>query len=477
MKKILLTAAVLIGISGINAQVKDPGVYPSLPNGDKTISLESNWIYSLNTGNYNASAFAFAGNAGGARTMAHNNGKLYVGERVEVKDGETFVRYDFFLTIINPDGTLDERKQLSSDLFKNDAGAYAAYPLNSTRVDSKGNLVMINMTLNIQKSPIQVWATPDVKTTAPTKIFEGTVDLLSENSARVDMVNVYGDVYGDGYIMATVGGADAVLSRYVLVWDIVGGVVSSDARAIYLSELSPAINNGNPNLTLGGAPCAFPINDRLFYVDGQNTYPTKYDMDGQIVDKFEEAPSETILPTSSSNGVVEFTLEGERFLITGVTANNETANFKKNSFAIYKFGANGRFETIKHLYTFPEAGMGGVSNASYVMLPFVNVIDDRNVDIYVFALSNGFGKYRLTSGTVGIEDQLAGNALNIAYVDGQFTFGGATVAKVDVYSIAGVKVAEAKNVSEVAASVANGIYIVKATTLEGNTHTQKVLVK
>ena len=476
MKKILLTAAVLIGISGLNAQViKDPGTYA--PNTEEGVTFESEWIYSLQTENYTAATHPYLANVGGARTATLANGKLYVGERVEVKEGETLVGYEFYLNVMKgDDGTLLERKRLTDDLFKKEDGTYVAYPLNSTRSDANGALVFMNMTLNIQTSNFQVWVMPN-EFMMPIKLLDYVNDFGASAAMRIDYANVYGDVFGDGYIIAVIGGSDATVATTILRWPITGGVVAEQPEMIFANEFSPAVDfNQAPVTTFGLAPCAFPVNDRTFYVDGNNTYPTKYDADGNIVDKFENAPEGTPFPVTGANGVLEFSIGSQKFLIAGLSVHAASA-YEKNSFGIYKMGAGGKFAGMKHLYNFPSAGLGGASNASYVMLPFVDKIDDTSVYVYVYALANGIAKYKLTYGTIdGIEDQFGDGGLTIGYENGQFVFS-STVASAEVYSIAGAKVAEAKNVSEMTANAAQGVYIVKAATVEGNVVTKKVMVK
>ena len=239
---------------------------------------------------------------------------------------------------------------------------------------------------------------------------------------------------------------------------------------------------GSPILALGTAPFIAPLSANTFYVDGQATRPALYDMDGNIVShkSFNDVPASNFdVPNTSANGVLEFTLGTNKYLLTGLDVHNNTT--APCTFALYKLGDYGFFENITKLYTFPTAGFGATTNSTSSMLAFFEKVDEHTGHLYVWAYLNGFARYTISNDAsvinTGINDVLADqDAVAVYYQDGQFVFS-SEVASVVVYSITGSKVAEAANVSELAVSVPEGVYVVKATSLTGEVNTQKVLVK
>lgn len=493
MKKTLLTAAILLaGIGGMNAAPgpavteKDPATYePNVAAG--VYAFTSDWFVSPLTGNFNTANYPFAVADDWTRSMTYANGKLYFGRRVYEGLGTTAVLKSFAIDVVDAKtGAFIKTVNLPENVFKS-GEALLGYGLNTLCTDSEGNLVMINMVLNIQTAVLQVWAMKDENDT-PKLILDYEPVMLGNGdipTLRMDFLDVYGDVYGDGYIIGAASGADPIIGKMVLKWDIVDGVGQVDQygepNIIELGGFVPAqAFNGNPVVALGSASYVKTVSENTFFVDGQNTYPTMYDMEGQIVTgkSFADVAETVAKPNTSANGVKEVKLDETHFLLTGATPNVASGDYKNNSFNLYKLGAGGNFAGMELAYTFPKEGLGANANGSFVVRPFV--VDQGNglADVYVFAMNNGFAKYTLQYREVpdGIEKIAGEKGVIASYAAGAFDFS-SEVASVEVYSIAGVQVAAAKNVTTLPAALLQGVYIVKATSLDGVVSAQKVSVK
>lgn len=490
MKKTLLTAAVLIaGIAGVEAAggpvtVKDPATYEK--NAEFNLELTSNWfVSSIAPANFLQADYPFAWNNGASRTMTYANGKLYVGRRVMGGEKNEDILGLAIDVVDASNGAFIKTVTLPDNVFKKD-GALVSYPLNSLRTDSKGNLVMMNMVINAQATPsgrIQVWAMENEDATPKLILDQDPAD-VGKPAMRVDYFSAYGDVFTNGYIMGAVAGGDAGAANQVIKWDIVNGKIETEIEGyfdmIILQEFVPATAfNGAVINTLGGAPFVQPVSENTFYVDGQNTYPAMYNMDGAVVTGKSftgDAPEGTAYPNTSANGVTEFKLNGASYLLAGATPHVVSGEYQKNSFTIYRLADNGSYTGMKQLFNFPKDGFGANSNSTYCLLPFVDVKSDR-AEIYLWSYFNGFAKYTLNANPNSVHNDIENtNAVTAFYTNGSFNFS-AEVASAEVYSIAGVKVAEVKNADVLSVVLPQGVYVVKAVSVEGAVNTQKVIVK
>jgi hypothetical protein len=265
----------------------------------------------------------------------------------------------------------------------------------------------------------------------------------------------------------------------VYKWVITGGVAAdpvlieldATTAGTYLTGLA------NP----GFAPQVFPLDDNLFYLDGNATYPTLMDKDGNIIDGFYAKPSAlkdsvTAPPAKWSmnqghNGVKEFQIGDNYFLIM---AASNTAGVPPSTFRIFKFAdASKAFSGLQCLWTFPQAGMGAASNTYRTAVPTVEV-SGNTANIYLYTGENGYGMYQMTVGSTGISDTKV-SKVTLSLVENQIKLS-EQVSSVQVYSVTGQKVAAVLNVSTLPAPTVKGIYVVTAIDKTGAKLIQKIAV-
>ncbi|MFR9166114.1 MAG: T9SS type A sorting domain-containing protein [Dysgonomonas sp.] len=452
----------LIGGSAM-AQVADPATYPAIPIEGTTSSytLNGDWLYSGNTGNYASLGFT------NPRTIAYKDGKVYMNDSSDPLN----------LYVFNADGTPvgTGKFALPTPIFEGATGVKNCV----IRADHAGHLVLANLVTSMQTGGLQVWVIDDENSMdAAVKILEYKT---TDYECRMDHINVYGDVKGDGYIMGAISGAVENISNLVYKWEIQGGVVNPVPEVIIISQYYPASITTN-----GTAPFVLPITDDLFYLDGSNSLPTLYKQ-GDTPNQYNEYTSElresflsaatagTTIPQSTANGLADFMMGDDYYLVAG--GNNHGDKTTKNIFYLYKLGAGGTFEGMQFLYSFPEAGLGTASNPAAAVVPVVNVVNETSAEIFIFANANGFGKYsfKIDNGN-SIADMTEDNVADVKLVNGVLEFSD-TVTSAEVYNLTGQQVAAAKNVSEMDAPSAQGVYIVKVTNQAGATKAQKVFVK
>ena len=265
-------------------------------------------------------------------------------------------------------------------------------------------------------------------------------------------------------------------------WEIKGGVagkatmieIATDVEGTYLTGLA------NP----GTAPQIFPLDEFYFYLDGNATLPTLIDMSGNVIDGFyNNVPAQSDLTTSPGNewkinqghnGLIEFELGGEYFFLI---AGTNTIGVPPSTFRLYKWkDASKLFSEMVPMWTFPAAGMGAVSNAYRTAIPYVEVNEAaKTAKLYVYTGENGYGMYEFSAATTGIRDTYNNDAVSVT-VNGKSLLLSERVASVSVFSVTGQLVAQAQKVESVTVSE-SGIFIVKATTLDGKTAVHKVIVK
>ena len=105
-------------------------------------------------------------------------------------------------------------------------------------------------------------------------------------------------------------------------------------------------------------------------------------------------PGDTIAMNANFNGLVEFQVGEEYFLLMAAT-NNEHAKVK-SSYALYKFADAGRlFEGMEPLWYFPKNGLGTTTVGCRTAVPSVDVIDDNTAVLYLYTTNNGYAAYTL----------------------------------------------------------------------------------
>jgi hypothetical protein len=396
MKKLLTTLCVHLLFLSVCGQFKtavinqasasagiDPATYLSKGINDK-YSFTNKWLFSQVLGNY-TSTTGLPGASGTIRGMAVLNGKMMFPDRANKQ-----------IVIVNGlTGVRENPLQLASNIFtytgRNKANTAdsvwtaGALTHNDLKVDNAGNVLISNL-ITANTGRFQVWKIN--MTTGAGSIVIDQADLASlfpmATNMRFDAFGVTGDVNTNATIMA-VNASDMEVYK----WSISSGIAGTPSLITLKNNIS---GTDFYNLTnLGSAPQVFPLNENTFYVDGHATNPVLVDGTGTPLGGF----IQTFFPndlnvTKGHNGVVEFNMGGENFLVAAYS-NNLAA--PPSAFKLYRFTDSAKsFAGLEELWMFPQAGMGSTSNPYRSAIPAVE-ISGRTAKIYVYTGENGYGMY------------------------------------------------------------------------------------
>ncbi|MCI7555211.1 MAG: hypothetical protein MST03_00185 [Bacteroidales bacterium] len=396
------------GIEHIMLGVKDQYNYPARgANGEYT--LENKWVISVTEDNYEANK---PGVTGFVRGMAAKDGIMYFINRTL---GAIIPVNGTTAEMLDPIVITGEHLFEALDTTDNSYKAAVTLAFNDIKFDGAGNCLIGACISGSQHFMIYK---VDLTTGAATLLIdEKLVDndnfatIADDGSrswgGRFDAFGVYGDVNSDAIVMA----ADAN-SFYAYKWTISNGVAGAaeqiDCAPDPSSDQSLLIKDGAVSVTnFGTAPQIFPVDADYFYVDGWNTLPMLYDMDGMLADDFINSPSgvnvvnnegDTCKMNVGHNGICEFQVGDDYFMVMAAT---NTVGTPASAFALYKFANSSKsFSGIEPLWYFPANGMGSATNGFRTAVPSVEV-NGNKATIYLYAGDNGYGVYEFTGKEAG----------------------------------------------------------------------------
>lgn len=479
-KKVLFGFALLCGVFLTNVMAAEPSVDPATyaPRGaNGELTFASKWLYSAKRQNYNVAADLIAP-ANTARGMALKDGKMLFidrsNKRIVVVNGTTGVKEAPVNLASNLFTYMGRNKSNTADSLWT-AGLWG---FQDIKVDNAGNVLVGNI-ITSNTGRFQVWKV-DMSTGAGTLVIDqadlATLFPVAKNM-RFDAFGVWGDVNSKAVILAANANAMEVYK-----WEITNGVVA--AAPIYI-ELDASKETGADlaNLTNpGSAPQVFPLDENYFYLDGNATFPVLIDGDGNVVDGFSKnvaalhddttIPGTTLTMVKDQNGVAEFEVGGKYFM---VMASSNTDKVPPSAFRLFQFAdGNKAFSGLTCLWTFPQEGMGTASNQYRVAMPYVEVSGNK-AKIHVYVGENGYGMYEMTVANTPV-DQIFDNSVVAVTVSGKTINLSEMVSTINVYNYAGQLIAHDSKVSSIDID-ASGLYIVKATTVNGITAVHKVVIK
>lgn len=486
---VLLLGTVLTGEVFAQAAVKvDPAVY-TRRGVSGNMALTNKWLYSNKTNNYNV-AIDLLGAAGSVRGMASYNGKMLFcsrnsGNQILVVNGLTGARETPVTLASNVFTYMGRNKANTAD-----STYLTALPCNDIKVDNAGNVLVSNLlTSNVGR--YQIWKINLTNGSGTLVIDQADMATLfpapGGTTIRFDAFGVWGDVTKNAVIMAARAcDSNGAGPMEVYKWVITNGVAGIPS----LIELDNSVTTGADLAglaNLGSAPQVFPLDDNYFYVDGNATFPVLCDKDGNTVDGFKAklpnsikdsvtAPAATPKTIWSMNqghnGVAEFQV-GDKYFI--VMAASNTAGTPASTFRLFQFAdANKAFSGLTCLWTFPQAGMGGASNAYRTGMPCVEV-NGTKANIYVYTGENGYGMYELDTAAPSGVISPNSSKVQITVFD-SFIRLSEEVASVEVFNTTGQKLSSAKNVNVLEAPATKGVYMVTITDRNGEHKVQKVAI-
>ncbi len=373
---------------------KDTYVYPERHEGK--YKLTNTWVISNNEDNFAANK---PGPTDYVRGMAVKDGKMYFINRetqsITVVDGLTGEMLDPI--ILQGTDTLF-RTQKEDGTW----GSGCTLPYNDIKFDDAGNC-LIGCTMGGLTQTFFIYLV-DLETGEATEIVKEQMGAnpyfeTSFASGRIDAFGAAGNVLEDGVIMA----AENQGTWNVYRWGINGGVAGK-AEEISI-QLDPAMDKSLylEAAGFGTAAQIFPQDETgsVFYVDGFNTLPMRFNEKGKLLDDFIHCPYGTQIGNAEGdtcnlrtghNGLCEFQVGDEYFLLMAAT---NTQGTPPSSFALYKFADEKRsFSSLEPLWYFPKNGMGMNTNGCRTAVPSVEVVGNTAY-MYVYTNNNGYARYEL----------------------------------------------------------------------------------
>lgn len=499
MKRNVLFAMVLLVGTFTSAIASSPLVDPATYSTRFGYNLTSQWAYTNVLGNYVNSA-DLLGAATTVRGMTVKDGKMLFCSRNSVNqilviDGTTGAKLTPVTLASNVFTYLGRNKANTAD-----STWTVGYPCNDIHVDNAGNVLVGNM-ITSNTGRFQIWKID--LTTGNGTIVVDQKDIISDFSTskagtRFDAFGVWGDVTKDAVIMA-VNAEATVLEAYK--WTISNGVAGKpvlveidNSGQYFMQAQDPATKLFTPLANAGSAPRVLPLDMDYFYLDGNTTYPTLVDKEGNIMDGFFKIydnagnvtnsraysaltdsitlPGTKWVMNQGHNGVKEFQIGNDNFLIMSAT---NTATKPFSSFRIFKFAdANKLFSGLDVMWTFPQAGMGAAQNTYRTGMPAVEV-NGTSAKIYVYTGENGYAMYTMSVAT-GVKNVNVSNVSISLNKNKNRIIISEMVKSVEIYAVNGQRISFAHEVSEIAAPSQKGIYLVNVLDKSNATKVEKIVV-
>ncbi len=455
MKKFLLSASLLM-MAGAAFATTDGATYEEIDG----FKCENLWVFDRfhTEADYNASPIANKA----ARTATTDGNIIYVGLSGETA---TIEKFDF-----------KTGAYLGSLAVTKDGEAFAGtLAVNQVGFDEYGHFYAATYSANSDGAGQYNVYTVDLTTGAITSVGDIYFD---GNIGRVDYCDVIGDITGveaKATIMAVASAAD---NMNVFQWvreqgsdEWMGGwtdqAVAQQIKAgdTYPSSVVGFSNGSVLKMVRDGSKSGEMT---MFYIDGFTSEPALYGSDGAMLDnlgnadlivkdKETGATSGTIPePALGTNGIAEGTVGDSNLMVYSEGQYDAPHSCQA---IVTVVDEDMSFESMKYLWTVPADGFGQTSDSgTRVHALFCLPQEDGSVALLSFKCFNGMGLYKISKAG-GVESNVVAAAK--ITVNGDVIAVSEQAQSIEVYNIAGQKVAEAHNASQVAAP-ATGAYIVKA---------------
>ena len=276
------------------------------------------------------------------------------------------------------------------------------FPCNNVLVDDAGHLLISNMLLKINNTPLVIHS---VNPSSGEVVLRATLS-TSESAGRIDHIDVLGDVEsGDFQVFAALSRSDEIVR-----WTITDGDVA-DTKVTHVAAMCPT-----DAANFGTSPRIKALSADRVMVHGAAIEPTIYDMNtGAMLDSF--ATNASLMSQGSANdGLETFELQGQHFLLysSGDYATSEGHNFK---LAVNSAGTDMAGYNV--LWTLPKNGMG-VVNSTTMSTPCLAVPGSRanEMELYMYVPGNGLAKYTIAvtmAGDVNGDGECTGSDVTALY--------------------------------------------------------------
>ena len=383
------------------------------------IGVESVWFRSVRTSYKN---IVFAGSGSYNRSMVAAGNYVYISGRTENDEtGTAFLEKYSAAT-----GEHIGRLTLGSE------ASVAYYPCNNVCKDSKGNVCISNLIMT-QYGPLVIHKV-NLETGALTEVARITSSI---SDARFDYIAITGDVTSGNFIVFGVPANNSKIIR----WTFKNGSYTESITNV--SQFYPTSASN-----FGIAPRIMPISDDDVFVDGANTYFTRYSLsDGSRSGSF--MANTTVQPTSiSANGGAFFNLGDNTYVIY---ANDDPITRPYNTFKVVTTTKDLTFGDMSQLWVLPKKGLGSVNSQTANAVVDYLQMTPNTVRIFLYIPGNGVCAYDIKDTSVSSVEEIQSEIAT-------------PLAPIEYYNLNGVKVN--------ADNLVPGIYI----TRQGN-KTSKVLIK
>ncbi len=347
---------------------KDPSSYSSIDG----YSIESLWLYSVNTSNFPSEL------AGDHRAFAYLDGKLYVSTRA---DG-----VGSLLEFNATDGTYLRTINLSGDYSTLSTGSSLGYVCNDVFTDSNGHLCVSNMCTSISTSSQLTVCTVNLTTGATTRIFQSSLDAAS---MRLDYMSAIGDVTASGGVLyaATTASGSENQNRVYRFTRGTGSTWTTAYTTIGGWYPTNAVSNGT-----GARVTA--ISSSRFILDGGGSNATFYD--------FVAGGTATMRGNFEQNTAIKpVDVYGNGACIGSVNGSPLFAYSYGDRNAGYQIGLSTlpdqtNFANSTHLWAVPAETLGTETNGSTSSQPIIVSNSDNTATLYIYTPANGIGAYKIT---------------------------------------------------------------------------------
>lgn len=373
---------------------------------------------------------------------------------------------------------------------------------NSIGIDEYGNLWVGSYNQNSNGDTSALVYTCNIETGALTSVGELPFDMAT---GRVDYYDVVGDITGQE-AGATIMAVSSATNLNVFNWrreqgadewtgGWADGSIACEAVGTYPADLTD-FNTGSM------VKICRPTDDgvvNMFYIDGFTTFPALYNSDCSMSEtenfgnvdyirtEGEEGSEVTVgtipAPQGGTNGVTDGTIAGQNLIVYSLEQGASSGSGCANRAVVTAVDGDYSFASMEYMWTIPVDGLGTETSGGR-RLHCLQILEGEPDAaghecgyIFDFKEGNGMGVFRIAEEGYNpqgsVEENFVANA-NIT-VNGDVIAVSETAESIEVYNVAGQKVAQVENASEIAAP-ATGLYIVKAV-VEGAPVVKKVIVK
>ncbi len=377
---------VSLGATEKGYTIKTDGCTYEAQNG---VSVKNDWFRSYTIDNFTQEGEMNTGTQGdGDQAGSFNRDMIAVGDYVYVSGrSENNSAADLYLR--RYDRFTGEHM---GDILVGSAANVSYYPLNDLIKDSKGNVYVANLSLNIASTPL-VLCQVNVETGETTEV----ISLTSNYGKRVDHCNVYGDVASGNYYVF----AASASTKYVIRWTIEDGEL---AKTEY-TTVNTLFPEDASNLSI--APIVIPVSESDFFVDGHTTALTRYTFKANgkatLTGTFADATySGAPVEATSLNGGVIFSFNGEKYI--GFPNSKDPHQFN-----IVKTNSAMSYSAMTMCWTLPDNEKFGNHFSTTAQAPMDYIANaDGSVSVYVYLPGAGLASYTLTKSS-GVDNIIAGD--------------------------------------------------------------------